>query len=88
LEVGIKCDKTHRLINICAKYFQNPLNYEEVIDRTQNIPYNRQCQSLTSKCDLGGRDHVLRLIYHLISVIFFKNPLMYEKVMDWTQNIP
>jgi hypothetical protein len=29
------------IVTICAKYFQNPLNYEEVIDRTQNIPYNR-----------------------------------------------
>jgi hypothetical protein len=36
---------TYRLIivTICAKYFQNPLNYEEVIDRTQNIPYYRLC---------------------------------------------
>jgi hypothetical protein len=44
------------IVTICAKYFQNPLNYEEVIDQTQNIPYNRLCQSLTSKCDLGGKD--------------------------------
>jgi hypothetical protein len=35
---------------ICAKYFQNPLNYEEVIDWTQNIPYNRLCKSLTILC--------------------------------------
>jgi hypothetical protein len=50
---------THRLIivTICAKYLQNPLIYEKVMDRTQNIPYNRICLSLTSKCDLniGGR---------------------------------
>jgi hypothetical protein len=36
------------IITINAKYFRNPLNYEEVIDeevidRTQNIPYNRLC---------------------------------------------
>jgi hypothetical protein len=29
------------IVTICAKLFQNPLNYEEVLDRTQNIPYNR-----------------------------------------------
>jgi hypothetical protein len=44
LEVGVQvlC-MTYRLIivTICAKYFQNPLIYEEVMDRTQNIPYNR-----------------------------------------------
>jgi hypothetical protein len=59
LEVGVQvlC-MTYRLINItiCAKYFQNPFNNVEVIDQTQNIPYNRLCQSLTFKCDLGGRD--------------------------------
>jgi hypothetical protein len=26
------------IVNICAKYLQNPLIYEEVIDQTQNIP--------------------------------------------------
>jgi hypothetical protein len=32
---------THCLINvtICAKYFQNALIYENVMDRTQNIQY-------------------------------------------------
>jgi hypothetical protein len=31
---------TYRLIivTICAKYFQNPLNYEEVIDRPKMYP--------------------------------------------------
>jgi hypothetical protein len=51
---------TYRLIieTICAKYFQIPLNYEEVLDWTQNKPYNRLCKFLTSTCDLdlGGRD--------------------------------
>jgi hypothetical protein len=50
---------THCLIivTICDMYFQIPLIYEKVMDRTQNIPYNRLCKSLTSKCDLalGGR---------------------------------
>jgi hypothetical protein len=31
------------IVTICAKYFQNPLIYEEVMDGTQNIPYNRLC---------------------------------------------
>jgi hypothetical protein len=36
---------TYHLIIVtdCAKYFQNPLIYEEVMDGTQNIPYNRLC---------------------------------------------
>jgi hypothetical protein len=46
----------HDIIPICAKYFQNPFKYVEVIDQTQNIPYNRLCQSLTLKCALRGRD--------------------------------
>jgi hypothetical protein len=29
------------IVNICAKYLQNPFIYEEVIDRTQNIPFNK-----------------------------------------------
>jgi hypothetical protein len=34
---------THCLIivTICANYFQNPLISEKVMNRTQNIPYNR-----------------------------------------------
>jgi hypothetical protein len=40
------------IVTICAKYFQNPLIYEEVMDRTQNIPYNRL---LTFDLDLEGR---------------------------------
>jgi hypothetical protein len=59
LDVGVHVLRmTYRLIIVtfCAKYFQNPLNYKEVIDWTQNIPYNGLCSSLTSKCDLGGRD--------------------------------
>jgi hypothetical protein len=47
------------IVTICAKYFQNPLNYEEVIDGTQNLPYFRllifEFGGVT-KCDLGGRD--------------------------------
>jgi hypothetical protein len=31
------------IVTICVKYFQNPSIYEEVIDGTQNIPYNRLC---------------------------------------------
>jgi hypothetical protein len=50
---------TYHLINvtICAKSFQNPLIYGEVMDGTQNIPNNRPYLPLTSKCDLdlGGR---------------------------------
>jgi hypothetical protein len=44
-------------VTICPKYFQNILIYEEVMDGKQNIPYNRLCKPLTSKCDidLGGR---------------------------------
>jgi hypothetical protein len=36
---------TQRLIidYICDKYLQNTFIYEEVIDRTQNIPNNRLC---------------------------------------------
>jgi hypothetical protein len=36
---------THRVIivTICAKYFLNPLIYENVMNQTQNIPYNRLC---------------------------------------------
>jgi hypothetical protein len=30
-------------VTICAKYFQNPLINEEVMDGTQNIPNNRLC---------------------------------------------
>jgi hypothetical protein len=44
MEVGVQVLRmTYRLIivTICAKYFQNPLNYEE--DLTQNIPYYRLC---------------------------------------------
>jgi hypothetical protein len=92
-EVGVQvvC-MTYRLINItiCTKYFQNPLNYEEVIDRTQNIPYDRLCQSLTSKCDLGGRDPC----FALDIIIIFKycdylcKVFLKSQVMDWTQNIP
>jgi hypothetical protein len=61
LEVGTHVLRlTYRLIIviICAKYSQNPMIYEKVMDWTQNIPYNRLCKSLTSTCDLdiGGRD--------------------------------
>jgi hypothetical protein len=80
---------TYRLINItiCAKYLQKPLNYVEVIDRTQNIPYNTLCQSLTSKCDLGGRDQcfapdILSYYCDYLCKVFLKS-----QVMDWTQNI-
>jgi hypothetical protein len=44
LEVGTHVLRmTYHLIivTICAKYFQNPLIYEEVMDRTQNIPKYR-----------------------------------------------
>jgi hypothetical protein len=27
------------IVTICAKYFQNPLIYEEVMNGTHNIPY-------------------------------------------------
>jgi hypothetical protein len=40
LEVGMQVLRmTHPLIivTICAKYFQNPLIYEKVMDWTQNI---------------------------------------------------
>jgi hypothetical protein len=46
LEVGVQVlYLTYRLIIVTfyGKLFQNPLNYEEVLDRTQNIPYNRLC---------------------------------------------
>jgi hypothetical protein len=58
LDVGVLvlC-MTYRLIivTICAKLFQNPLNYE---DWTQNIPFNRLCLFFTSKrdLDLEGRE--------------------------------
>jgi hypothetical protein len=31
------------IVAICAKYLQNPLIYEEVMDGIQNIPNNRLC---------------------------------------------
>jgi hypothetical protein len=46
LEAGMQVLRmTHRLIivTISAKYFQNPLIYEKVMDLKQNIPYNRLC---------------------------------------------
>jgi hypothetical protein len=79
------------IVTICAKYFQNPSNYEEVTDWTQNIPYNRLRNLWPLNVTLEVGTHVLRLTYRLIIVIicaiFFKNLLMYEEVMDGAQNI-
>jgi hypothetical protein len=59
LEVGMEVLRmTHPLIivTICAKYFQNPLKYEKVMARTQNIPYNRLLIfDLQCYLGLGGR---------------------------------
>jgi hypothetical protein len=63
---------THRLIivTICDKYLQNPSIYKNVMDRTRNIPCNRLCLSLTSKCDLdlAGRWPVVAMTYRVIIV--------------------
>jgi hypothetical protein len=73
---------------------QNTLIYEEVMDGTQYIPYDRLCLLLTSKCnlELGGMVQVLYLTYRLIIVIIcaklFQNLLNYEEVLDRTQYIP
>jgi hypothetical protein len=84
---------TYHLINItiCAKYFQNPLIYEEVMDGTQYILYNRLCQPLTSKCDLdlGGRcagvvPDILSYYCDYLCLVISKT----EEVLDQTQNIP
>jgi hypothetical protein len=64
------------------------------MDWTQNIPYNRLCQFLTSKCNLTLEvgTQMLRMTFHLIIVTtvpsIFQNPLIYKEVMDRTQNIP
>jgi hypothetical protein len=90
-EVGVQVlNSVYCLIidTICAKYFEKPLNYEEVIDRTKNIPYNRLCSYLTSKCNFGGRDScfppgISSYYYDYLCKVY---PLIYEK--DWTQNKP
>jgi hypothetical protein len=80
---------THCLIivTICGKYLQNPLIFEKVMDQTQNIPCNRLCESLTSKCD-----RLLRMTHRLIIVIncgkYLQNPFKNNKVMDRTRHIP
>jgi hypothetical protein len=45
---------THHLIivNICAKYFQNPFMDKKVMVQTRNIPLNRQCWPLTPSVTL------------------------------------
>jgi hypothetical protein len=58
----------------------NPLIYEEVMDVTQNIQYNRHCGPLTSECDIdfGGRGcscctwHIVLLLW-LFVPSYFKN---------------
>jgi hypothetical protein len=86
LDVGLQVlDLTYHLITvtICAKLFQNLLNYEEVLDRTQDIPYNRLCYffslSVTLTLEVGMQ--VLRMAHCLIIVTicakYFQNPLIF-----------
>jgi hypothetical protein len=87
---------THHLIivTICAKYFQNPLIYEDDIDPTLNIPANILCYffplSVILNLEVGMQ--VLRMTHCLIDMTicakYFQNALIYENVMDRTQNIP
>jgi hypothetical protein len=72
LGVGVQVCLTYRLIIVifCAKYFQNPSNYEEVIDGTQNIPYNKLMLIFEFlRVTLEVRTNVLSLTYRLIILI-------------------
>jgi hypothetical protein len=42
-DTGVTHDISFYHCDSCAKYFQNPLFDEEVMDGTQNLPYNRLC---------------------------------------------
>jgi hypothetical protein len=85
---------THRLIivTIFAKYFQNPLIYEKVMDRTQNITdyINFWPPNVTLTLKVG--DTLLRMTHHLIIVNncgkYFQNPFKDKKVIDRTRHIP
>jgi hypothetical protein len=57
------------IITICAKYFQYPFNYVEVIDQAQNIPYNNVNLWPLSVTLVVGT-HVLRLIWLFVQSIF------------------
>ena len=65
------------IVNICAKYFQNPLRNKRVMNQTLNIAFNIPCWPLTSKCDLKfehGRSgcftwHIVLLWWNVCHVI-------------------
>jgi hypothetical protein len=65
---SVVLDISSHYCDYLCQIIQNSLNYEEVLDRKQNMPYNRLCIALTSKCDLepGGRGLVLRMTHRLI----------------------
>jgi hypothetical protein len=97
LEVGMQVLRmTHRLIivTICAKYFQNPLIYEKVMDRTQKYPItdfiNLWPPSVTLTSEVG--DRLLCMTHHLIivnnCVKYLQNPFKDKKVIDRTRHIP
>jgi hypothetical protein len=68
------------------------LIYEKVIDRTQNIPYNRLVNllppSVTLTLEVG--DRLLRMTHRLIIMNncdkYLQNPFKYKKVMDRSGN--
>jgi hypothetical protein len=42
-DTGVTYDTSAYHCDYCAKYFQKPLIYEEIMEGTQNITYNRLC---------------------------------------------
>jgi hypothetical protein len=92
LQVGVQVLlMTYHLIivTICAKYFQNPLIYEEAIDLPINY-VNILPLSVTLKLEVGMQ--VLRMTHCLINVTicakYFQNPLIYEKISGQTHIYP